>query len=338
MEISLYGQEKSGRRDGPRRIFAQAGDRRAAALHIAAVGLRKRRRRRLPNGRVCHHILAGFRGECLMQNRSRARGVSRIAVLGLFLAGMSACAAPQRTAGVGNFDDPFENANRKIFAFNQAVDRHVILPAAKAYKRALPRPARDSIRAFLRNLRAPIIFANDALQADFPAAGKTLARFVVNTTLGGAGFVDLAGRWGIPYRYEDFGVTLGVWGMGPGPYLVIPVLGPSDPRDLGGDIAEGFADPWNYAASNNGYVWIPFVRSAISGIDTRARYIKTLADLKRTSLDYYAAIRALYLQRRAALIRHKGSLPPNPSLSWHANPAPATAVSLQTRNGSEVFP
>ncbi len=276
-----------------------------------------------------------------MQNRSMARRLSRIAAPGLLLVGslfVSACAAPQRTAGAGNFDDPFENTNRKIFAFNQAVDRHVILPVAKAYRRALPQPARDSIHAFLRNLRAPIIYANDALQANFPAAGKTLARFVVNTTLGGAGFVDLAGRWGIPYHYEDLGVTLGVWGMGPGPYLVVPILGPSDPRDLGGDIAEGFADPWNYAASNEGYVWIPFMRSAISGIDTRSRYIRTLADLKRTSLDYYAAIRALYLQRRAALIRHKGTLPPNPSLSWRANPAPATAVTFQVRNGSEVFP
>lgn len=273
-----------------------------------------------------------------MQNRSMAHRLPRLAALGLFLVGMSACAAPQHTAGAGNFDDPFENTNRRIFAFNMAVDRHVILPVAKAYRRTLPPPARDSIRNFMRNLRAPIIFANDALQADFPAAGRTLARFVVNTTLGAAGFIDLAGRWGIPYRYEDFGVTFGVWGAGPGPYLVVPILGPSDPRDLAGDVAEGFADPWNNLASDNDYVWIPFVRGAISGIDKRSRYIKTLADLERTSLDYYAAIRALYLQRRAALIRHQGTLPPNPSLSRRTNPAPDTALSLAMHNGSEVFP
>ncbi|MGH7053550.1 MAG: MlaA family lipoprotein [Stellaceae bacterium] len=273
-----------------------------------------------------------------MQNRSKARRLLRFAASGLFLVGISACAAPQRTAGLGNFDDPFEHTNRKIFAFNQKVDEHVILPVAKAYQRALPPPARDSIHAFFRNLRAPVIFANDVLQADFPGAGKTLVRFVVNTTLGGAGFVDLAGRWGIPYHYEDFGATLGVWGLAPGPYLVIPVLGPSDPRDLAGDIVEGYVDPWNYTASDQGYVWLPFVRSGINGIDTRSRYIKTLADLKRTSLDYYAAIRALYLQRRAALIRHKGVLPPNPSLSQRLNPAPVPVVTFQARNGSEVFP
>lgn len=277
----------------------------------------------------------------LMQNRPMVRRLPRRAAPRLLLAGsllLSACAAPRQTAGLGNFDDPWENTNRKIFAFNQKVDEHVILPVAKVYQRALPQPARDSIRDFLRNLDSPVIFANDALQADFPAAGKTLTRFVVNTTLGGAGFVDLAGRWGIPYHDDDFGVTLGVWGVRTGPYLVIPVLGPSDPRDLAGNVVDGYADPWDYAASNNGYVWIPFVRGAVSGIDTRSRYIKTLADLKRTSLDYYAAIRALFLQRRAALIRHEKTLPPNPSLSRGTNPAPAPVVSFEARNGSEVFP
>ncbi len=277
--------------------------------------------------------------------------LSRCAAPGLFLVGsllLSACAAPQRAAGVGNFYDPFESANRKIFAFNQQVDRHVILPVAKAYRAVLPEPARDSIRDFLRNLRAPIIFANDTLQGDFPAAGRTLARFALNSTIGMAGLVDIAGRWGIPYHYEDFGVTLGVWGLSPGPYLVVPILGPSDPRDLVGDVAEGFADPADYFAANNGYVWIPFVRSAVSGIDTRSRYIKTLADLERTSLDYYAAIRALYLQRRAALIRHERSVPPNPALTERElSPATAAAavkpplpaaVFFEARNSSEVSP
>ncbi|HJU17084.1 MAG TPA: VacJ family lipoprotein [Stellaceae bacterium] len=278
------------------------------------------------------------------------RRLSRLAVPGLLLLGgllLSACAAPQRAAGASGFDDPLEHLNRKIFAFNQTVDRHVILPAAKAYRRALPPPARDSIRDFLRNLDTPIIFANDALQGNFPAAGRMLARFTLNSTLGVAGFTDLAGRWGIPYHDDDFGVTLGVWGVGPGPYLVVPVLGPSDPRDLAGNIVDGYADPWDYAASNNGYVWIPFVRGAISGIDTRSRYIETLADLERTSLDYYAAIRALFLQRREALIRHEPTLPPNPGLSRRdnatpdtaaPNSAPAAAVLSEARNGSEVFP
>jgi phospholipid-binding lipoprotein MlaA len=276
--------------------------------------------------------------------------LSRIVAPGLLLVGallLSACAASQKAAATGGFYDPLEHFNRKVFAFNQAADRHVIVPVAKAYKRTFPQPARNSIRDFFRNLDGPVIFANDALQADFPAAGKTLARFVLNSTLGIAGFVDLAGRWGIPYHDDDFGVTLGVWGVPPGPYLVVPILGPSDPRDLVGKVVDGYADPFTHTASDQGYTWAPIAGGAVSGIDTRARYIKTLADLRRTSLDYYAAIRALYLQRRAALIRHEKHLPPNPSLTQRARPAtgvaaaqpaPAPLVLFTARNGSEVFP
>jgi phospholipid-binding lipoprotein MlaA len=281
-----------------------------------------------------------------MPNRSMICRLSRIAASGLLLLGVSACAS-QRTASESGFYDPFEHLNRKVFAFNQKVDQHVILPVAKAYNRALPGPARDSIRDFLRNLDSPLIFANDALQAHFKDAGRTFARFTLNSTIGVAGFVDIAGRWGVPYHDNDLGVTLGVWGVGPGPYLVVPVIGPSDPRDLAGNVAEGYGDPWNRVASDQGYVWTTFVRALASGIDLCARNIKTLADLERTSLDYYAAIRALYLQRRAALIRHEKNLPPNPALTLlapsaagagPAQPAPAPAVLLTARNGSEVSP
>jgi phospholipid-binding lipoprotein MlaA len=285
-----------------------------------------------------------------MPDRSLIRRPARLAAPALLLVGsllLSACAASRQAESAGSFYDPLEHLNRRIFAFNQKVDRHVILPVAKAYTRALPQPARDSIRDFMRNLDSPIIFANDALQAHFRDAGRTFARFALNSTLGIAGFVDLAGRWGIPYHDDDFGVTLGVWGVGPGPYLVVPVIGPSDPRDIAGNVVDGYGDPWNYVASDQGYVWAPFVRGVISGIDTRARYIKALSDLERTSLDYYAAIRALYLQRRAALIRHEKTLPPNPALTRReppatgpapANPAPAAAVLFEARNGSEVSP
>lgn len=282
-----------------------------------------------------------------MPNRSMIRRLSRLAAPGLLLVGIAACAAPPRAAGEGGFYDPLESTNRKIFAFNQKVDRHVILPVARAYNRALPQPARDSIHDFFRNLDGPVIFANDTLQARFKDAGQTLARFALNSTIGIAGFVDIAGRWGIPYHEDDFGVTLGVWGLGPGPYLVLPVLGPSDPRDLVGRVADGYADPWTHTASDQGYVWVTFLSAMIDGIDLRARNIKTLADLERTSLDYYAAIRALYLQRRAALIRHEKNLPPNPALTLRpppavsgtpAQPTPAPAVLFEARNGSEVTP
>jgi phospholipid-binding lipoprotein MlaA len=213
-----------------------------------------------------------------------------------------------------DFNDPFEDANRKIFAFNQVVDRNVLVPVAKGYRGALPDPVRDSVRDFLNNLREPLIFVNDALQGQFDSAAKTVGRFVINSTIGIGGVVDVAGRWGIPYHEMDLGLTLGAWGLPEGPYLVVPVLGPSTPRDLGGQVAEGFGDPWTLLVTGNPYTlyWIPFVRGAVSGIDQRSRFIETLADIERTSLDYYATIRSLYRQRRAALIRREReeNLPP----------------------------
>ena len=244
-------------------------------------------------------------------------------------ASQSAAAAEQE-----DFNDPIEDINREIFDFNQVVDRNVLVPVAKAYRTVLPDPVRDSLRDFLRNLREPLIFANDALQGEFERAGQTFARFTLNSTLGVGGLIDVAGRWGeLPYHEEDLGLTLGVWGIPEGPYLVIPILGPSTPRDLGGQVAEGFGDPFNRLVTGNPYTlyWIPFVRGGVAGIDQRSRYIETLADIERTSLDYYATIRSLYRQRRAALIRHEKeqNLPPPASFSRNDNPAaPVVAKSL----------
>ena len=238
---------------------------------------------------------------------------------------LSACAShpdgeqQQAATYEEEFNDPFENANRKIFEFNQFVDRNAIVPVAKAYRAALPDPVRDSLRDFLNNLREPMVFVNDTLQGQFDRAGKDVARFVVNSTIGMAGTVDVMGRWGIPYHEEDLGITMGAWGVPEGPYLVVPVLGPSTPRDLGGQVAEGFGDPFNRIVTGDPWTlyWIPFARGLVSGIDQRSRYIETLADIERTSLDYYATIRSLYRQRRAALIRHEKeeNLPPRAGFS-----------------------
>jgi phospholipid-binding lipoprotein MlaA len=247
------------------------------------------------------------------------------------------------------FNDPFEDTNRKIFEFNQFVDRNAIVPIAKAYRTAFPDPVRDSFRDFLDNLREPLVFVNDTLQGQFESAAKTLGRFVVNSTVGIGGLVDVMGRWGVPYHEEDLGLTLGAWGVPEGPYLVVPILGPSTPRDLSGQIAEGFGDPWNQLVTGNPYTlyWIPFARGFLSGIDTRSRYIESLADIERTSLDYYATIRSLYRQRRAALIRREREeeLPPRPGFSQldqrgspvsPVNSAARPAIVSQASNVSEV--
>src|SRR5246127_1027638 len=240
-----------------------------------------------------------------------------------------------------DFNDPLEDTNRAIFDFNQMVDRNVLVPVAKTYRTVLPDPVRGSLRDFLRNLREPLIFANNALQGDFERAGETFARFTLNSTLGVGGLIDVAGRWGeLPYHEQDLGVTFGVWGVPEGPYLVVPVLGPSDPRDLGGAVAEGFGDPFNRLVTGNPYTlyWIHFVRGGVAGIDQRSRYIETLADIERTSLDYYATIRSLYRQRRAALIRHEKeqNLPPPASFSRNDNPIAPVASPRQAAMAPQV--
>jgi phospholipid-binding lipoprotein MlaA len=237
---------------------------------------------------------------------------------------------PPPAAQAEQFHDPLENVNRAIFHFNDAVvDRFILTPIGTVYRTVLPRQVRDSLHNLFRNARGPIIFANDLLQGDVAGARNTLARFVINSTIGIGGLIDIAGHAGIPYHYQDFGVTFGVWGIEPGPYLVLPVLGPSDPRDLVGNVAESFADPGNIAAAQNGEHVVIYARGGASGVDTYARNMKSLKEIKRTSIDYYAAIRSLYQQRRAAFIERKGGvLPPNPGLASNGEGVAVTVKPL----------
>ncbi len=210
-----------------------------------------------------------------------------------------------------NFNDPFENTNRKIFDFNQDVDRIILVPVAKGYRAVLPAPVRDSLHDFLRNLDEPIIFANDVLQARPDLASKTFARFMINTTIGIGGLFDVATHLKVPFHDNDLGITFAVWGIRSGPYIILPILGPSTVRDAIGQGADNFGDPGNIIASNYNVLWATFARAGVDGIDTRSRNIESLADIERTSLDYYATIRSLYRQRRAAEIRHEPTSVPN---------------------------
>ena len=244
------------------------------------------------------------------------------ALLSAFLlaAALIGCAAPGASgptqvaaaeAEEANNSDPWENTNRDIFAFNQAVDRNVLVPVAEAYRTVLPDPLRTTVHNFLRNLDGPVIFANDVLQAQPKLATDTFLRFLVNTTLGFGGLIDLATPSGIPYHSNDLGISLAVWGLPEGGYLVLPVLGPSSPRDTVGKVGDGFADPANIVAGNHHLFYATVARAGTDGIDERSRNIETLADIEKTSLDFYATIRSLYRQRRAAQIRHEQTNLPN---------------------------
>ncbi|MGD9616455.1 MAG: VacJ family lipoprotein [Alphaproteobacteria bacterium] len=213
------------------------------------------------------------------------------------------------------FNDPLEELNRSIFAFNQVVDEVVLVPVAKGYRTAVPPPMRASVYDFLRNLNGPVIFANDVLQGHPLLAAQTLARLTINSTVGVGGMFDVASRIGIRRHTNDMGITLATYGIDEGPYLVAPVLGPTTPRDLVGKVVDSFIDPADYFAGDHNLWYAPLARTVVSGIDVRSRNIEALADIERTSLDYYATIRSLYRQRRAAEIRHEDSNLPNPTIS-----------------------
>lgn len=197
--------------------------------------------------------------------------------------------------------DPFEPMNRKLFSFNKGLDRAIIRPVAIGYKRALPRPIRTGVRNVLNNLGEPVTFINDVLQTRFDHADMAMGRFMINTTVGVGGLFDVAGAEGATIHYSDFGQTLGHYGVGPGPYIYVPVLGPSDLRDGAGRIADGFVSPLNLhdlhvsVGERIGVV-------ALDGIDTRAEYDDGLRELARTATDEYAAQRSIYLQNRQSMI------------------------------------
>src|SRR6266702_1198452 len=257
------------------------------------------------------------------QPRGSLMRVRRLPLIlsGLIAAGFatSACASPgapgaaQTASAADDFNDPWEDTNRGVFSFNKAIDESVLVPAAKAYRTVIPPPMRQSMHDFMQNLNAPVIFANDMLQGEGKLAANTLARLLVNTTVGIGGMFDVATLVGIPYHSNDLGITFAVWGFAAGPYVVVPVLGPSNPRDIVGQVGDGFADPGNYVAGAHHLYWAVVARTATSGIDERSRNIESLADIERTALDNYATIRSLYRQRREAQIRHEQSNLPNPT-------------------------
>lgn len=204
-------------------------------------------------------------------------------------------------------NDPIEPLNRAAFFVNDGVDTLVLRPAAEAYRLFLPPEIRAAIRNVLANLRSPVILVNDALQGDSQRFGTTLGRFVVNTTVGLGGIFDVAKDFGLLGHTEDFGQTLAVWGVPEGPYLFIPVLGPSNPRDLAGFGVDTAANPLTWLRGNDTVEAVLVTRTALQVLDTREGLIEPLDTLRQGSLDPYAALRSAYRQRRAAEIRNAPS-------------------------------
>jgi len=219
---------------------------------------------------------------------------------------------PEAYAEFEAINDPLEPLNRTIFGFNQALDAMFLRPWADFYRILLPPPVREGIHNFLTNLRSPIVLANDLMQAEFERAGTTTGRFVINSTIGIGGLADWATDFGLPYHNEDFGQTLAVWGVPEGPFLMLPLLGPSNPRDATGLAVDNLLiDPiaWWVRANPSERSWIAYLRTAAQIVDARAQTVDELDDLQKSSLDFYATIRSLYRQFRTAEI-HQGQPPP----------------------------
>jgi phospholipid-binding lipoprotein MlaA len=208
-------------------------------------------------------------------------------------------------------NDPAEPTMRAIFAFNQALDKTIVKPVAGTYRKITSEKFRGKAHNFLNNLRSPVIFFNDVLQGEFERAITTLLRFLVNTTVGILGFNDVAADLGFEFHDEDFGQTLAIWNMPEGPYLMLPVLGPSNPRDAVGRVVDFFIDPLNMWATNNNEDWIIPTHTALKAIDFRALHYDTFEDLEKSSLDFYAAVRSLYRQRRIDKINNGKTDPSN---------------------------
>lgn len=204
-------------------------------------------------------------------------------------------------------NDPLEPFNRSMFSVNNAIDTVALRPAAQVYRAVVPPPVRVGIRNALGNLRGPTILMNDVLQGEFTRAGRTAGRFLINSTLGLGGLVDVAEwQFGLPAHSEDFGQTLAVWGLGEGPYLFLPLLGPSNPRDLVGVGVDAVASPWFWFGQGEVVTALRWARFGLTVLDAREGVLDVLDEVMRTSLDPYTTIRSGYRQRRVSEIANRG--------------------------------
>jgi phospholipid-binding lipoprotein MlaA len=263
-----------------------------------------------------------------LPNRAWAGGLIAILACGALLGG---CATvPRDPAARADFKaqhDPLEPLNRRIFAFNHFVDRVAVKPIAKGYVKVVPQPARDALRHLLDNLMEPVVLANNLLQGQFKRAETAGARFLVNTVAGPVGLRDVATRAGLARQSGDFGQTLYAWGVHDGPYLVLPLFGPSNPRDAIGQAADVCMDPFRYIArKQNSPTLVTTSRDVASGIDERSRNLDSLDEMQRQSIDFYAAMRSFFRQDRATVLRHDQA-PSAPSADFYEDPGTAPPAS-----------
>jgi phospholipid-binding lipoprotein MlaA len=257
-------------------------------------------------------------------------GRASLPLLCLALALAGCATVPSDPAARAEFranHDPIEPLNRKIFSFNLALDRFLIKPLAQGYQKVIPEEGRNALRHFLDNLNEPIVLANTLLQGRFKDARTTGCRFIVNSTAGIGGLADVASHHHLPKQIGDLGQTFWAWGFSEGPYLMLPLFGPSNPRDGIGMGADVYLDPFRYLARKENYPnYVTVGRTVADGIDKRARNLESVDVMQRESVDYYASLRSLFRQNRAAELRGSGPASTLPSPDFYADPAPTPST------------
>jgi phospholipid-binding lipoprotein MlaA len=221
---------------------------------------------------------------------------ARIALCVMVALGSSACVTLPPNAPRSP-QDPYERWNRGVYKFNDVLDRAITKPAARAYLHVVPHPIRTGISNFFSNLNTTTVMINDALQGKIKAAGVDLARFLLNTTAGVGGLLDPATQVGLARNDEDFGQTLGKWGVHPGPFIELPVLGPSDLRDAPAKVVDAYTNPRQYIDNS-------YIKYGLWGLDLLVirSDLLSLDPTLQSVFDPYAFIRDAYLQRRAYLV------------------------------------
>jgi phospholipid-binding lipoprotein MlaA len=272
----------------------------------------------------------------VLKAMKKSAGVSRVLAVALAAMLLASCASAPNDGA----NDPLESFNREMFDINIALDKTILRPVTQAYVDFVPDPVRDMVHNFLFHLGEPVTFANDLLQGEFDRAGQTAARMVTNTIIG-FGMWDVMASSGAAGHKEDLGQTFAVWGAPEGPYLVLPLLGPSTARDTAGDAVQ-FALAYNdldvvghlldtYTDSTAQFL-ISSSRTLVNAVDKRAQVLGKLAELEKTSLDFYATIRSLYRQKRADEIRNgeSGEAVPIPDITLELDEPTAREPIAQT--------
>lgn len=219
--------------------------------------------------------------------------------------GLSACAdmpkTPEEQAEYKATNDPLEPMNRTVFDVNDFLDRILIRPIAEAYRFVFPEFIRNRIAGIVSNMKEPVILANNLMQGELDKAGTTAERFGINTILGGAGMFEVAGEWGLYQQTGDFGQTLASWGVKEGPYIVLPLFGPSNFRDALGLGVDTVLSPWSHLAALGGNGTanrFDIASFSADGVTRREQNIEPLDALRSGSLDFYAQMRSVYRQYR----------------------------------------